>query len=213
MGIWTFILGVAVGAGVLVAALVLANVDHVQLRRAWLVWGAMAGGLALTGLQELVDARRQVLSAIGQSQGFFEGFPPPDLVLAASAPHPELRGLPGLMAYKMVNTADSMIGYRTERYEDFGWAAARLDDWMNHVPARISAGLIWVASLLPGFDRASVARAVREDASLHRSPNAGWPEAARQGRALMDPTCGSGTFLSEKPRSKKARASASRRIP
>jgi adenosylcobinamide-phosphate synthase len=90
-------------------------------------------------------------------------------------------GLPGMMIYKAVNTADSMIGHRTPRHEQFGWAAARLDDWMNHVPARISAGLIWVAALLPGFDRRSAVRAVREDAARHRSPNAGWPEAAMAG--------------------------------
>jgi adenosylcobinamide-phosphate synthase len=90
-------------------------------------------------------------------------------------------GLPGMMIYKAVNTADSMIGHRTPRYEKFGWAAARLDDWMNHIPARISAALIWVAALLPGFDRRNAARAVREDAPLHRSPNAGWSEAAMAG--------------------------------
>jgi adenosylcobinamide-phosphate synthase len=90
-------------------------------------------------------------------------------------------GLPGMMIYKAVNTADSMIGHHTPRYEEFGWAAARLDDLMNHVPARISAALIWIAALLPGYDSTGATRAVREDAPLHRSPNAGWPEAAMAG--------------------------------
>lgn len=90
-------------------------------------------------------------------------------------------GLPGMLIYKAVNTADSMIGHRTPRYEQFGWAAARLDDLMNHVPARISAVLIWVTALLPGGDCRSAARAMREDAPRHRSPNAGWPEAAMAG--------------------------------
>lgn len=84
-----------------------------------------------------------------------------------------LLGLPGLLVYKVTNTADSMIGYRTPRYQDFGWAAARFDDLLNWVPARLTAALIAVAHLRPG-----VARIIRRDAGLHRSPNAGWPESA-----------------------------------
>lgn len=84
-----------------------------------------------------------------------------------------LAGLPGLLAYKMVNTADSMIGYRTEKYEAFGWAAAKLDDVLNFVPARLTALLIWAVAAT----RAPW-RTIRSDAALHRSPNAGWPEAA-----------------------------------
>lgn len=82
-------------------------------------------------------------------------------------------GLPGIMAYKMVNTADSMIGYRTPRHEAFGKAAARLDDLLNWIPARISAGLMFLVNHRPG-GWATVAA----DAPMHRSPNAGWPEAA-----------------------------------
>ncbi len=89
-----------------------------------------------------------------------------------------IAGLPGLLIYKVINTADSMIGYRTERYSDFGWAAARLDDVLNWVPARISAALIALVHLgLRDW------KAIRTDASLHRSPNAGWPESA-MARAL-----------------------------
>ncbi len=84
-----------------------------------------------------------------------------------------LLGLPGILACKMINTADSMIGYRSERYREFGWAAARLDDLINWIPARISALLI----LLAGCRWPKLA-ALRKDAALHRSPNAGWPEAA-----------------------------------
>jgi adenosylcobinamide-phosphate synthase len=84
-----------------------------------------------------------------------------------------LAGLPGLLVYKIVNTADSMIGYRTPRHAEFGWAAARLDDVLNWVPARLSAILIATAHL-----RFDIAATVRRDAPLHRSPNAGWPEAA-----------------------------------
>ncbi|WP_299734928.1 adenosylcobinamide-phosphate synthase CbiB [uncultured Roseobacter sp.] len=83
-----------------------------------------------------------------------------------------IAGLPGLVIYKLINTADSMIGYRTPRHEEFGWAAARLDDLLNLIPARLTAVLI----ALPAgcLDIAGI----RSDAGLHRSPNAGWPEAA-----------------------------------
>lgn len=82
-------------------------------------------------------------------------------------------GLPGLMAYKLLNTADSMIGHKNVRYRDFGFAAARLDDFANFIPARLSAALIWYA----GRSGGKIAR-IREDAALHTSTNAGWPEAA-----------------------------------
>lgn len=82
-------------------------------------------------------------------------------------------GLPGLLIYKIINTADSMIGYRTPRHADFGWAAARLDDVLNLIPARLTALMI----ALPGGVM-SQWRAIAGDAALHRSPNAGWPEAA-----------------------------------
>ncbi|KAA2313589.1 cobalamin biosynthesis protein [Pseudooceanicola sediminis] len=87
-------------------------------------------------------------------------------------------GLPGLLIYKLINTADSMIGYRTPRYERFGWAAARTDDLLNLIPARLSALALAALSGHLGQWRAIVAEANR-----HRSPNAGWPEAA-MARAL-----------------------------
>jgi len=86
-------------------------------------------------------------------------------------------GLPGLLVYKLVNTADSMIGYRTERFEAFGKAAARLDDVLNWIPARLTAALIALSCAPPRQWRA-IWRVIRRDAPLHRSPNAGWPEAA-----------------------------------
>ncbi len=84
-----------------------------------------------------------------------------------------LLGLPGLMAYKMVNTADSMIGYRTEKYEEFGKAAARFDDLLNWIPARLTGLMLFLAR-----HRRRGWEIIRRDAPLHRSPNAGWPEAA-----------------------------------
>jgi len=92
-----------------------------------------------------------------------------------------LLGLPGLFAYKAINTADSMIGHRTERHRDFGWASARLDDFVNWLPARLSAGAIAVAAPLAGGAISTAFRVVGAEASNHRSPNAGWPEAAMAG--------------------------------
>jgi adenosylcobinamide-phosphate synthase len=85
-------------------------------------------------------------------------------------------GLPGILAYKVINTADSMVGYRNARFEQFGWASARLDDLVNWVPARLTAVLIAAAALRP-----DLGPMIRRDAGLHRSPNAGWPEAAMAG--------------------------------
>jgi len=82
-------------------------------------------------------------------------------------------GLPGMVVYKVVNTADSMIGHRTPRHEAFGWAAARLDDLLNLIPARLTA--LMIALVMP---RPGIAGVILRDAPLHRSPNAGWPEAA-----------------------------------
>jgi len=90
-------------------------------------------------------------------------------------------GLPGMAAYKAVNTADSMIGHRTPRHEAFGWAAARFDDVVNLPASRLSALFILVAARLMRADWRAGARAVRRDAGQHRSPNAGWPEAAMAG--------------------------------
>jgi adenosylcobinamide-phosphate synthase len=92
-----------------------------------------------------------------------------------------LLGLPGLIAYKAINTADSMIGHRTERHESFGWAAARLDDLVNLIPARLSALLLAIAAPMAGGSVNTSLRVVKRDASKHRSPNAGWPESAMAG--------------------------------
>lgn len=87
-------------------------------------------------------------------------------------------GLPGLLAYKMINTADSMIGYRTPRYEDFGMASARLDDLLNLIPARLTGLMIAVLS-----GQLGQWTYIKREARVHKSPNAGWPEAA-MARAL-----------------------------
>lgn len=91
-------------------------------------------------------------------------------------------GLPGAALYKAVNTADSMIGHRSPRHAAFGWASARLDDLVNLPASRLSAlWLVLAASCVSGASPAAAVAAVRRDASHHRSPNAGWPEAAMAG--------------------------------
>ena len=87
-----------------------------------------------------------------------------------------LLGLPGLTAYKTINTLDSMLGYRTDHLWAFGGFAARLDDAANLIPARLTGGLIALASFRP-----AAVRAMFRDARNHRSPNAGWPESAMAG--------------------------------
>ena len=93
-----------------------------------------------------------------------------------------LFGLPGIALYKAVNTADSMIGHLDDRYRDYGWAAAKLDDVLNWIPARLSAMLITAACFfVPGASPGKAWATARSDAPKHESPNAGWPEAAFAG--------------------------------
>jgi adenosylcobinamide-phosphate synthase len=87
-------------------------------------------------------------------------------------------GLPGIAAYKAINTLDSMIGHRTPRHEAFGWASARIDDGANLIPARLTGALFCAVSGRAARRALSV---MRRDARAHRSPNAGWPEAAMAG--------------------------------
>lgn len=91
-----------------------------------------------------------------------------------------LAGLPGLFAYKAINTADSMIGHMEPRWRDFGWAAAKTDDLMNWIPARIAGGLIAMAGTVAGRGLSGW-QVMGRDACKHASPNAGWTEAAMAG--------------------------------
>ena len=93
-----------------------------------------------------------------------------------------LFGLPGIALYKAVNTADSMIGHLNDRYRDYGWAAAKLDDVLNWIPARLTAVLVTIACFfVPGASPSRAWGTAGRDASKHDSPNAGWPEAAFAG--------------------------------
>ena len=159
---------------VVTAAILLAQrslVDHVR---------AVADALRLS----LQDGRRMVSRIVGRDTSAMTA---PDVARAAIESAAEnfsdgviapafwflVAGLPGLLLYKITNTADSMIGHRTPRFEHFGWAAARLDDGLNWLPARLTASLIALTAARP--DAVPI---ILRDAPLHRSPNAGWPEAA-----------------------------------
>src|SRR5690606_37855623 len=110
-----------------------------------------------------------------------------------------LGGLPGIVLYKAVNTADSMIGHKTDRHREFGWAAARFDDLVNWIPARLSALLVAGAAFwVKGAEAEKAWTTALADASKHDSPNAGWPEAAFAGAlgfALGGPRAYDGTIV------------------
>jgi adenosylcobinamide-phosphate synthase len=112
-----------------------------------------------------------------------------------------LGGLAAGVAYKAINTADSMLGHRSERLAAFGWAAARLDDLVNLPASRLAALLLIAAAVVtPGASAAASLRAVRRDAHRHRSPNAGYPEAAMAGAlglALAGPRIYGGTLIDD----------------
>jgi len=123
-------------------------------------------------LDEAAVARAAIESL---AENFSDGVVAPAFWLATG-------GLAGGVIYKAINTADSMIGHRTRRHEAFGWAAARLDDLVNLPASRLSALLLIAAAATTGRTAAVEAwRAVLRDASRHRSPNAGYPEAAMAG--------------------------------
>lgn len=141
---------------------------------------------------DLIGARRALSYIVGRDTGSLGE----DKVLRASleslaentsdgivAPlfYLTLGGIPAAMVYKAVNTLDSMIGYRTERYLYFGRFAARLDDVLNFVPARLTAVLMVLAAYLLRLDATRAMRVVRRDHGNHLSPNAGYPEAALAG--------------------------------
>ena len=92
-----------------------------------------------------------------------------------------LAGPAAMAAYKAVNTLDSLVGYKNDRYRDFGWFSARADDWANWIPARVTALLIGGCAVLPGFRFIDSFLVAWSDARSQPSPNSGWPEAAMAG--------------------------------
>ncbi len=155
--------------------------DHVAAVSNGLREGGIEGGRAAVSM--IVGRNPKSLDEAGVSraaieslaENFSDGIVAPAFWLG-------LGGLPGAALYKATNTADSMIGHRTPRHEAFGWAAARFDDLVNLPASRLSALLIIAAAALNrGASPQGAWRAVWRDASHHRSPNAGWPEAAMAG--------------------------------
>ena len=177
----------ALGLGTLLHALPDAGLIEIAVVAILLAQRSLVDHVAAVarGLRDgLPEGRRMVARIVGRDTAAMDG---PAIARAAIESAAEnlsdgviaplfwylVGGLPGLLLYKITNTADSMIGHRTPRHEAFGWAAARFDDLLNLIPARLTALLLAVAHLR--FDAAPI---ILRDAPLHRSPNAGWPEAA-----------------------------------
>jgi len=151
-----------------------ANVES-GLRRGGIAEGRRAVSMIVGRNPATLDEAGVVRAAIESlAENFSDGVVAPALWCA-------LLGLPGIIFYKAVNTADSMIGHRTPRHQAFGWASARLDDVINLPASRLAAVWIILAALLHGADAGGAIRAVWRDAGHHRSPNAGYPEAAMAG--------------------------------
>jgi len=141
---------------------------------------------------DVARARQQVARIVGRDSGSMSE---PDIVRAVFETVAEnmsdgivaplfflaLLGIPGMAAYKAINTMDSMIGYKNDRYIRFGWASARLDDVANYIPARITAALIVVAAAILRLRWRTSLQVIARDARLQPSPNAGYPEAALAG--------------------------------
>jgi adenosylcobinamide-phosphate synthase len=154
--------------------------DHVRavvkaLEREGLEAGREAVSMIVGRNPERLDEAGVARAAIESlAENFSDGIVAPAFWLSVA-------GLVGGTLYKATNTADSMIGHRTPRYAAFGWAAARLDDLINLPASRLAAFFLVLAAVVTGASPGGALRAVRRDASRHRSPNAGWPEAAIAG--------------------------------
>jgi adenosylcobinamide-phosphate synthase len=174
--------------------------DHVQrvaiaLERKDLAAGRKAVSRIVGRDTQALDEAGVARAAIESlAENFSDGVVAPALWLAVG-------GITGGAVYKAINTADSMIGHRTRRHHAFGWAAARLDDLVNLPASRLSALLlIAAAAMVRGASAAEAWRTVVRDASHHRSPNAGYPEAAMAGAldlALAGPRAYAGIWVGD----------------
>jgi adenosylcobinamide-phosphate synthase len=176
---WVGVIATAVLASTLLAQRSLH--DHVARVAEALEQGGIAP--ARTAVAQIVGRNPDALDEAGVAraaieslaENFADGVVAPAFWLAVA-------GLPGGAVYKAINTADSMIGHKTQRYLQFGWAAARLDDVVNLPASRLAAlWLILAAAGTRGATAVAAGRCVARDAGRHRSPNAGWPEAAMAG--------------------------------
>ena len=203
LGVAAILLGTALAAvpggpviEVILAAVLIAQkslVDHVR---------AVADGL----MSSLEEGRRAVSMIVGRDTRNLDESGVSRAAIESAAENLSdgvvapafwflIGGLPAILLYKMINTADSMIGHRTARHAEFGWAAARLDDALNWVPARVTAILIAATHL-----KADALRVARGDGPQHRPVNAGWPEAAMAselGLALSGPRSYAGVMTTD----------------
>ncbi|WP_438494873.1 adenosylcobinamide-phosphate synthase CbiB [Paenibacillus sp. IHBB 3054] len=168
---------------------------------AWLISTTIAAkGLKEAGLAVYVELRKGDLPAARRALGMIvgrdtAGLDSPEIVRGTVETVAEnivdaiisplffalLGGAPLAMAYRAVNTLDSMVGYKNDKYRDLGWASARLDDVANYIPARITALLLTLCAWLLRLDWRGCWRTVLRDARLHPSPNSGYPESAVAG--------------------------------
>jgi adenosylcobinamide-phosphate synthase len=173
-----FIVAGVVGSALLAQRSLYEHVAHVAdaLEKEGLAGGRKAVALIVGRDPDALDEAGVARAAIESlAENFSDGVVAPVFWFA-------IGGLGGAAAYKAINTADSMIGHRTARHADFGFAAARLDDLVNLPASRLSALLIIMAACISANASAARAwKAVRRDARRHRSPNAGYPEAAMAG--------------------------------
>lgn len=158
--------------------------DHVRAVLKGLTQDGLAGGRRAVSQivgrdPETLDRAGVVRAAIESlSENFSDGVVAPVFWLAVF-------GLPGAVAYKAINTADSMIGHLSPRHRDFGRAAALCDDCVNIPASRLTALWLCLAAFFSGGSFRGAIRAIRRDAAHHRSPNAGWPEAAMAGALAL----------------------------
>jgi adenosylcobinamide-phosphate synthase len=180
------------------AALVWATLPYANIYWIWMLLALrdldFEAGLVLRRLdaRDLPGAREMLSAIVGRDTAHLDE---PEILRAAVETVAEnlsdavvaplfylaLAGPAGMAAYKAVNTLDSMCGYRNERYRLFGWMSARADDAANFIPARLTAALVWICALLPGFGFRRSVRVTLRDGASQSSPNAGYPEAAVAG--------------------------------
>lgn len=175
----------------------------------WLAWGVeivlIATTIAIKGLREaglevyghlrsgnIAEARRSLSMVVGRDTGHLDE---PEIVRGTVETVAEnivdaviaplffalIGGAPLAMAYRAVNTLDSMVGYKNEKYLHIGWASARLDDIANWIPARLTAGLLTMVAAMLSLQWKKAIKMVRRDARKHPSPNSGFPESAVAG--------------------------------
>ena len=175
-----------------VLGLILASLLAFQCLAAGQLWREARAVAAPLGAGDLDQARQRLALIVGRdtaalneqdvaralietmAENLNDGVVAPLFYLA-------LGGAPLAVAYKAINTLDSMVGYRNQRYADLGWAAARLDDLAGFIPARLTAWLLAAACPLLGLSAGQAWRTARRDHGQHKSPNSGWPEAAAAG--------------------------------